>query len=45
MLEPMNRLRDLLTSDIRTEVKIVVGIVDRASDQTADALKIMQMEI
>lgn len=45
MLEPMHRLRDLLSPDLRAEIKIVVGMVGRASNQTADALKIMQLEI
>ena len=45
MLEPMNRLRDLVSPDLRAEIKIVVGVLGRGPDQTAEALKLMQMEI
>ncbi len=45
MLEPMNRLRDLVSPELRAEIKIVVGMLGRGPDQTAEALKLLQMEI
>ena len=45
MLEPMHRLRDLLTPELRKEIKIVVGLLGRGPDQTAEALKLLEMEI
>lgn len=45
MLEPMHRLRDLLSPDLRAEINIVIGILGRERDQTSTALNSLQRDI
>jgi len=45
MLEPMDRLRNLASPELRAEINIVVGILGREGDQTATALNLLQIDI
>lgn len=45
MLEPMSRAGSILSLELRSEIKHVVGVVGRGPDRTTQALKLLQLDL
>jgi hypothetical protein len=45
MLEPRDRLRNIVSPELRGEINIVLGILGREGDQADTALKLLEIDI